>query len=115
MPLSSTSAVQDIPAVSARGAAIVARTMIADRVQRRFMMPPSPFNILRPTSAGNKNRIQGELSASANAAESGGGIRQIIARLVDESLVWELAPPTGEEMVTGVAHMTLPNPGNGAS
>ncbi len=32
-------------------------------------------------------------------------IRQIIARLVDSSLFWELMPHTGEEMVTGVARI----------
>jgi len=32
-------------------------------------------------------------------------IRQIIARLVDNSLFWELFPHTGEEMVTGVARI----------
>jgi 3-methylcrotonyl-CoA carboxylase beta subunit len=32
-------------------------------------------------------------------------VRQIIARLVDDSLFWELAPHTGEEMVTGVARI----------
>lgn len=33
-------------------------------------------------------------------------IRQIIARLVDSSLFWELMPHTGEEMVTGVARIS---------
>ncbi len=32
-------------------------------------------------------------------------VRQIIARLVDASLFWELMPHTGEEMVTGVARI----------
>jgi len=32
-------------------------------------------------------------------------VREIIARLVDESLFWELMPHTGEEMVTGVARI----------
>ncbi len=32
-------------------------------------------------------------------------VRQIIARLVDSSLFWELFPHTGEEMVTGVARI----------
>jgi acetyl-CoA carboxylase carboxyltransferase component len=32
-------------------------------------------------------------------------VRQIIARLVDNSLFWELMPHTGEEMVTGVARI----------
>jgi len=32
-------------------------------------------------------------------------IRQIIARLVDSSLFWELLPHTGEEMVTGIARI----------
>jgi 3-methylcrotonyl-CoA carboxylase beta subunit len=32
-------------------------------------------------------------------------VRQIIARLVDSSLFWELMPHTGEEMVTGVARI----------
>jgi 3-methylcrotonyl-CoA carboxylase beta subunit len=32
-------------------------------------------------------------------------IRQIIARLVDASLFWELMPHTGEEMVTGIARI----------
>lgn len=32
-------------------------------------------------------------------------IRQIIARLVDSSLFWELMPHTGEEMVTGIARI----------
>jgi len=32
-------------------------------------------------------------------------IRQIIARLVDSSLFWELMPHTGEEMVTGVTRI----------
>jgi 3-methylcrotonyl-CoA carboxylase beta subunit len=31
--------------------------------------------------------------------------RQVIARLVDESLFWELMPHTGEEMITGVARL----------
>jgi acetyl-CoA carboxylase carboxyltransferase component len=33
-------------------------------------------------------------------------IRQIIARLVDSSLFWELMPHTGEEMVTGIARIS---------
>jgi acetyl-CoA carboxylase carboxyltransferase component len=32
-------------------------------------------------------------------------IRQVIARLVDGSLFWELMPHTGEEMVTGIARV----------
>ncbi|MBD3236329.1 MAG: propionyl-CoA carboxylase [Candidatus Eisenbacteria bacterium] len=32
-------------------------------------------------------------------------VRQIIARLVDASLFWELMPHTGEEMVTGIARI----------
>jgi len=32
-------------------------------------------------------------------------IRQVIARLVDSSLFWELMPHTGEEMVTGIARV----------
>jgi len=32
-------------------------------------------------------------------------VRQIIARLVDSSLFWELMPHTGEEMVTGIARI----------
>jgi 3-methylcrotonyl-CoA carboxylase beta subunit len=32
-------------------------------------------------------------------------VRQIIARLVDSSLFWEVMPHTGEEMVTGVARI----------
>ena len=32
-------------------------------------------------------------------------VRQIIARLVDSSLFWELMPYTGEEMVTGIARI----------
>jgi len=32
-------------------------------------------------------------------------VRQIIARLVDSSLFWELFPHTGEEMVTGIARI----------
>ena len=32
-------------------------------------------------------------------------IKQIIARLVDDSLFWELFPHTGEEMVTGIARI----------
>lgn len=31
--------------------------------------------------------------------------REVIARLVDESLFWELMPHTGEEMITGVARI----------
>ncbi len=32
-------------------------------------------------------------------------VREIIARLVDGSLFWELAPHTGEEMITGIARI----------
>jgi len=32
-------------------------------------------------------------------------VKQIIARLVDDSLFWELLPHTGEEMVTGIARI----------
>jgi acetyl-CoA carboxylase carboxyltransferase component len=32
-------------------------------------------------------------------------VRQVIARLVDSSLFWELMPHTGEEMVTGIARL----------
>lgn len=32
-------------------------------------------------------------------------VRQVIARLVDSSLFWELMPHTGEEMVTGIARV----------